>query len=144
MMKICRSISIETKMPPFSKSKLMACLQCPKRFWLEVHCPELREDSAASRAAFAVGQTVGEVARKLYDPKSEGTTVDIGQEGAEPAIARTRDLLAMRKPIFEAGFEAKGAKAFIDVLLPTRRKGEPMWRMIEVKASADVHDHQRD
>lgn len=35
-----------------SKSKLIAYRQCPKRLWLEVHRPELREDSAATQASF--------------------------------------------------------------------------------------------
>ena len=130
-------------MPALSKSKLMACLQCPKRLWLEVHCPELSEHSAASEAAFAAGRSVGEVARKLYDPKGLGILIDVGQDGTDAAIARTRDLLLLRRPIFEAGFEARGAKAFADVLIPTRRRGEPTWRMVEVKSSAEVHDYQR-
>jgi hypothetical protein len=31
-------------MRSFSKSKLMALRQCPKRLWLAIHKPELRED----------------------------------------------------------------------------------------------------
>ena len=130
-------------MPALSKSKLIASLQCPRRLWLEVHCPELSEHSAASQAAFAAGRSVGEVARKLYDPKGLGILIDVGQDGTDAAIARTRDLLLLRRPIFEAGFEARGAKAFADVLIPTRRWGEPTWRMVEVKSSAQVHDYQR-
>src|SRR5258705_36137 len=79
--KVVGSVWGLSEMPSFSKSKLMACLQCPKRFWLEVHCPELREDSAASQAAFAAGRSVGEVARKLYDPKGLGIFIDVGQDG---------------------------------------------------------------
>jgi len=48
-----------------SKSKLLAFRQCPKRLWLEIHRPELREDSAASQASFATGHLVGEIARRL-------------------------------------------------------------------------------
>ena len=36
-----------------SKSKLLAYRQCPKRLWLEIHRPELRDDSAATQAHFA-------------------------------------------------------------------------------------------
>jgi hypothetical protein len=39
-------------MRALSKSKLMAFRQCPKRLWLEVHHPELREDSAATQKEF--------------------------------------------------------------------------------------------
>jgi len=126
-----------------SKSKLLASLQCAKRFWLEVHHPEMREDSAGATAAFVTGQSVGQIARRLYDPKRRGTIIDVGREGTTAAIARTRTLLAERKPIFEAGFEAKGGKAFADILMPVLRKGLPMWRMVEVKSSSDVKDYQR-
>ena len=34
-----------------SKSKLLAFRQCPKRLWLEVHRPDLREDSSATQAS---------------------------------------------------------------------------------------------
>ncbi|MBV5297620.1 MAG: hypothetical protein JZU64_05650 [Rhodoferax sp.] len=43
----------------FSKSKLMALLQRPKRLWLEINQPELREDSAATQAGFQIGYQVG-------------------------------------------------------------------------------------
>ena len=39
-----------------SKSKLIAWRQCPRRLWLEVHKPELREDSAGSEARMEVEQ----------------------------------------------------------------------------------------
>jgi hypothetical protein len=45
-------------MRTLSKSKLLAYRECPKRLWLEVHCPKLREDSAATQASFAVGHQV--------------------------------------------------------------------------------------
>jgi hypothetical protein len=46
-------------MRPHSKSKLMAYRQCPRRVWLEVHRPKLRENSAAMQKEFAVGHEVG-------------------------------------------------------------------------------------
>jgi hypothetical protein len=46
-------------MRPLSKSKLMAYRQCPKRLWLEVHRPKLRENSASTKKEFAVGHEVG-------------------------------------------------------------------------------------
>jgi len=54
-------------MRTLSKSKLLAFRQCPKRLWLEVHHPELREDSAATQASFVVGHQVGAIAQKMYD-----------------------------------------------------------------------------
>ena len=127
-----------------SKSKLMAFRQCPKRLWLEVHAPALCEDSAQTRASFTVGNRVGDLARQLYDPAGKGQTVDLMTEGRAAALARTQSLLASSAPVFEAGFAAHGAMAFADVLLPARRAGARVWRMVEVKSSTSVKDCYRD
>ncbi len=60
-----------------SKSKLMAFRQCPLRLWLEVHQPELREDSAAAQASFSMGYQVGDVARSIYDPHGHGELIQL-------------------------------------------------------------------
>lgn len=127
-----------------SKSKLMAFRQCPRRLWLEVHKPELREDSTASQARFDDGNRVGEIARSIYDPQSKGVLLDIGELGVNGAVARTQALLGNRAPIFEAGFAARQVRAFADVLLPVRRRGRAAWRMVEVKSSTSVKDYHRD
>jgi len=44
-----------------SRSKLLAFRQCPKRMWLEIHEPKLREDSPHTEAMFRTGHEVGEV-----------------------------------------------------------------------------------
>ena len=62
-------------MPILSKSKLIAYHQCPKRLWLELHKPELRDD-AGMDALFATGNEVGAVARRVFDP--EGSGVNLG------------------------------------------------------------------
>jgi hypothetical protein len=124
-------------MRSLSKSKLMAYRQCPRRLWLEVHKPELREDDDATKASFQVGHRVGDIARKLYDPQENGVLIDIQQEGFEAAFAKTQVLMRTKQPIFEAAFTAKGALALSDVLLPVQ-KG---WRMVEVKSSTSVKDY---
>lgn len=131
-------------MRTFSKSKLLAYRQCPKRLWLEIHHPELRADSSATQASFKVGHQVGEIAQKLYDPKGRGQIIDAQKEGFATAFARTTELLAFSKPIFEAGFKAGGALAFADVMLPRRKAGQRTWRMVEVKSSTSVKDYHRD
>ena len=72
-----------------SKTKLLAFRQCPKRLWLEVHCPDLQADSSDTEARFQVGLEVGEIARRLYDPNGSGTVVDVEAEGFGPALARS-------------------------------------------------------
>ena len=42
-------------------------------------------------------------------------------------------------PVFEAGFQANGALAFADVMLPELDGGQPVWRMIEVKSSSSKY-----
>jgi hypothetical protein len=126
-----------------SKSKLVSFRQCPKRLWLEIHSPELAIVSERSEAIFRTGHQVGELARRLYDVAETGYLIDLKAEGVAPSIARTADLLKERKPIFEAGFAAKGAMAFCDVMLPVE-DSQSAWRLVEVKASGSVKSYQRD
>ena len=128
-----------------SKSKIIAFRQCPKRLWLEIHSPDLKEVSVSSEVAFQFGYEVGDMARSIYDPNGDGALLDVKAEGKEGAIARTTDLLATtRHPIFEAGFQAAGGRAFADALLPDERNGEPAWRMVEVKAATSIKDYYHD
>jgi hypothetical protein len=127
-----------------SKSKLIAFRQCPRRLWLEVHRPQLRADSPRAQAAFRVGNEVGRVARQLYDPEGTGELVDLDVLGFNPALDRTRALLGAARPIFEAGFAARGAVAFADVLLPAPLTEASSWHLIEVKSSASLKDTHRD
>ncbi len=127
-----------------SKSKIIAYRQCPKRLWLEIHKPELRDDSA-SEMVFAIGNQVGDLARTIYDPNRTGVTIDVGVLGHTEALARSADLLAnTRFPVFEAGVSIGGALAYADVMLPDEKDGKPAWKMIEVKASTGIKDYQRD
>lgn len=132
-------------MRDFSKSKLMAFRQCPKRLWLELHRPELKVDSAATQASFQAGCNVGDIARTIYDPAGLGALIDVESEGFDGAFARTGSLIqSTRQPIFEAGFCAGGALAFADVLQPVQTDNQQAWRMVEVKSSTSVKDHYRD
>ncbi len=127
-----------------SKSKLIAYRQCPKRLWLELHQPELRDDSG-SEGVFRIGHEVGDAARKVYDPEETGTVIDIGELGYDEAFRRSAVMLAKGEgPIFEAGFHTDGALAFADVMLPAQSHGAPGWRMLEVKSSTTVADYHRD
>ena len=129
----------------FSKSKLMAFRQCPKRLWLEVHRPELREDSKGSQARFKAGHQVGDIARTLYDPDGGGDVIDVNAEGYDGAFAHSAELLKnSTQPIFEAGFKAAGALAFADVMLPEVENEQPAWKMVEVKSTTGVKDYHRD
>ena len=122
----------------------MALRQCPKRLWLEIHRPELREDSAATQASFNIGFQVGDIARQIYDPEGAGAMIDIESEGFDQAFERTKALLQTPQPVFEAGFSANGALAFADVMRPQLHDGQLVWHMVEVKSSTSVKDYHHD
>ena len=131
-------------MRSLSKSKLLAFRQCAKRLWLELHRPELRADSAGTEARYRIGNAVGDVARRIYDPQNVGALVDAQAEGFDQALARSVTLLNSTAPIFEAGFAAAGALAFADIMLPIGKPAKSLWRMVEVKSSTTVKDYHRD
>ncbi len=124
-------------MRTLSKSKLMAYRQCPRRLWLEVYQPALREDSAATETSFQTGYGVGDLARKIYDPDQTGRLIDIQKDEFENAFNLTQKFLGQKLPIFEAGFKAQGALAFADILLPHKKR----WRMVEVKSATHIKDY---
>jgi Domain of unknown function(DUF2779) len=128
----------------FSKSKLLALRQCPKRLWLEIHRPDLREDSAATQVSFQIGYQVGEIAQNIYDPEGLGVLIDVQTEGFSRAFERSAELLQTAQPIFEAGFSASGALTFADVMLPKVIQGKQVWHMVEVKSSTSVKDYHLD
>ncbi len=127
-----------------SKSKLLAFRQCPRRLWLEVYRPELNKPSESVQGRFDGGHRVGDIARRLYDPRGKGQLIEPKTEGYASAITRTQALLASTQPIFEAAFTADGALALADVMLPTRKSGQRAWRMVEVKSATSVKDYHRD
>jgi hypothetical protein len=131
-------------MRPLSKSKLLSYRQCPKRLWLEIHRPELREDSTATQASFEVGNAVGEIARSLYDTAGNAVLIEAKRDGFAIAFAQSLELLDSSQPIFEAGFSAGGAVAFADIMLPVKQGRKRVWRMVEVKSSGSVKDYHRD
>ena len=80
-------------MRQLSKSKIIAFRQCPKRLWLELHKPELRDDSG-SEMVFAIGNQVGDVARQIYDTAGNGKLIDVDEIGWDGAYAETSSWLA--------------------------------------------------
>ena len=131
-------------MRTLSKSKLLAYRQCPKRVWLEVHRPGLRADPASAQARFDAGHLVGDIARGLYGAGGKGTLLDPHRDGFEETFRRTDELLGKSAPIFEAAFRIPGALALADVMLPVRKSGKRMWKMVEVKSSTSVKDYHLD
>ena len=133
-------------MPVLSKSRLLAFRQCPKRLWLEVHRPQLRQDSSATQANFATGHEVGDLARRLYDLDSDGVFLDRDALTLDQQLNRTHELLKGKQRIFEAGFRSgtsdNGVLAIADILEPAG-DGQS-WNMVEVKSSTSVKDYYLD
>lgn len=136
-------------MRKISKSHLLAHLQCPKRLWLEVNAPHLLEESSGSQASYSAGNRLGEVARQNFDPLDKGHCFDVMTDGVgsvlaqtQTAIDKTERTLARRKPLFEAGFEAAGARVFVDMLLLVLGPGDlpPRWGIVEVKSASSVKE----
>lgn len=126
-------------MVKLSKSRLLALRQCQRRLWLEIYRPELRDDTPDSQANFATGHLVGDLARRLYDPRGLGHLFDPMREGYAAALDATQVRLPERRPLFEAGFAALGAMSFADILLP--HGSAQGWRLVEVKSSTEVKDY---
>ncbi len=129
----------------FSKSKLLAYRQCPKRLWLEIHRGDLLEQGAVTQAAMAQGHEVGAIARKIYDSEERGYFLDLEILGFRDLLSQSKVLIdGANAPLFEAGFAANGALALADILLPLNDSEGRTWRMVEVKSSTSVKDYHRD
>ena len=124
-------------MRALSKSKILAFRQCPRRVWLEVHRPDLKEDSQATQASYTAGTSVGELARSLYDHRAQGELIDLDALGFPAVYDATAEALQRRRPVFEAAFTTGDALALADILLPVGRRE---WRMVEVKSTTSVKD----
>ena len=121
-----------------TKSNLTAFRQCPKRLWLEVYRRHDVINAPDAKRRMAEGDRIGEIARSNFAPSGSGKLIDIRARGVDEAIRATADALSDRQPIFEAGFEANGARCFVDVLLPTNAEHDQQWRMVEVKSSTKL------
>ncbi len=60
------SVEIKKAGNLLSKSRLLSGIQCPKRLFLEVHSPELAEQSDEADSRIKTGYQAAEVARRLY------------------------------------------------------------------------------
>lgn len=124
-------------MRALSKSKILAFRQCPRRVWLEVHRPHLKEDSQATQASYSAGTSVGALARSLYDHRGHGELINVDVLGFPAVFDATAEALQRRRPLFEAAFTTGDALALADILLPVGRRE---WRMVEVKSTTSLKD----
>ncbi len=116
-----------------SKSKYLLGLQCPKLLWVVFNEPEkIPEPDQATQHIFDQGHLVGELAKKWFP---DG--IDLASEDFKGNIEKTKELLAKRKPLFEAGFMVDNLYARADLLNPVEKDE---WDIIEVKSSTSVKE----
>jgi len=117
-----------------SKSKLIAWRQCPKRLWLELHRPKLKDESGAV-LRFRAGHEVGEVARSLV-PK--GRLIP-HEHDLEAALRETQEALRAEphRPLFEPAFRHGDLLVRADVLLDPKGAAT----LVEVKSTASVKEY---
>lgn len=119
-----------------SKSRVLEYLQCPKRLYLSIHHPELKEESADMQARFNVGHQIGEIAQQMYP---DGIMIGDERNDLSAALEQTQQVLRdyPDKPIFEATFQYDGLLIRADLLIPDYAG----YRMVEVKSSTSVKDY---
>ncbi len=99
-----------------SKSRYLDGLQCPKLPWHQLKAPDLvPPPDPALQAIFDTGHAVGDLAKQLFP---DGVEVPWSGDLAQ-TVAFTRELLAARRPIFEASFEHDHSYCRADILAPT-------------------------
>ncbi|MET1755536.1 DUF2779 domain-containing protein [Novosphingobium sp. RD2P27] len=113
-----------------SKSRIAAFEQCSRKLWLMTQRPELAEENAGTRARFASGHVVGDVACRQ---RPGGVMVEADPD-LSAALRQTKQLLAdgHNGPIFEATFRFEGVLVRCDIL---ERRVDGSWHMVEVKSS---------
>ncbi len=121
-------------MPPLlSKSKYLTGLQCSKYLWIQSHEPErIPEADVTTQYIFDQGHVVGEYAKKLFPGG-----IDIPHDNFMENIAATKQLLAERKPLFEAGILSGRIYCRLDILSPVN---EDQWDIIEIKSGTSVKE----
>lgn len=113
-----------------SKSKFISGLQCKRLLWVAVNDKtRLGETNPATQRVFDQGHDVGHLAQQLF-PDGLALTEDFAAN-----LKQTRDMMNLRRPLFEAGFLAGRLFCRVDVLCPG---AGDTWDIVEVKSSTEV------
>jgi hypothetical protein len=116
-----------------TKSRFLTGRQCLKRLWITVYQPErIPPPDEAARHRFTEGYLIDRLAKTRFP---DG--IDIPSENFLENIEQTRDWLARRRPLFEAGFQAGDLSGRADILNPVPGGA---WDLIEVKSSTTVKE----
>ncbi|GAA0341142.1 DUF2779 domain-containing protein [Bowmanella denitrificans] len=107
---------------------------------MQIHKSDVAQVSAQSKASFATGNQVGNIAIQLYDPDNLQQILDPFTDGWESAMDTTQEWIKGKHPIFEGTFAIDGALALADVLKRDGSTRSKQWHMVEVKSATSVKD----
>ena len=100
---------------------------------MQIHEPErIPGADAITQYVFDQGHLVGEYAKKLFPGG-----IDIPHDDFMDNIVATKELLAERKPLFEAGIFAGAIYSRVDILNPL---ADDKWEIIEIKSGTSAKD----
>ena len=118
-----------------SKSRFLQYMQCPKRYWLSIHKPELADER--DMTVFTNGIRVGETARDLFPG---GVLLEYRKDGRldfERMLEETAEHIKKGTPVlYEAAFATEDLIAICDILV---RRDEG-YEIYEVKSSGSLKD----
>ncbi|HEY5604698.1 MAG TPA: DUF2779 domain-containing protein [Gammaproteobacteria bacterium] len=119
----------------FTKTSILAGLQCHKHLHLSVHHPE--RASRVVSPMMITGEVVEQHARREF-----GDAVSVARHGATDPVAMTQSLIADRniKVIFQAALRHAAVEVLVDVL---QRAGAG-WNLVEIKAASGIKDYHID
>lgn len=123
--------------PPLSKSRFLAGLQCKKRLYLECFHPELADPFDAGRQAILdTGTRIGELARDLYP---DGVLIAEDHLHHGEAVSSTEKAMidSSVQAIYEAAFVYDDVRIRADILV--RSRNDP-YDLIEVKSGTSVKE----
>ncbi len=124
-----------------SKSKYCNFIQCPKRLWLSYYKPQEAERSANAAQRLETGTEVGDLARGLFGPFVDVTTVrEDGSLDHAAMLKKTQEALQNgAETICEAAFSFDGCYCQVDLL---HRVGGG-YEIYEVKSANDFKEINR-
>ncbi len=115
-----------------TKSKYISGLQCLKLLWTLVNEKEsIPEVNEAQQKIFDVGTKIGVFATSLFP---DG--IKVSENSFMENINKSKELLKLKKPLFEAGFMINNLFSRADILVPNGDR----WDIIEVKSSTEVKE----
>jgi len=123
----------ENKKKIITKSKYMIGLKCVKYIWIVYNTPEaIPKPIEFTEYLLEYGHRIEELAKRLYP-----NGIDMPTDSFMGNINKTKDMLKLKRPLFEPGFLIDNIYSRIDILNPVN---VDTWDLIEVKQSTKVKD----